>query len=88
MVSFSAYRNYKGYRLYLPEEADFQKDVQGRYIIHVLIAKLDTAEPERIRISNCFAWDLKDAQELSIQQGMRLVDTGLVPGSPAPKSAE
>lgn len=81
MVSFSAYRTYKGHRLYLPEEADFQKDVQGRYIVHVLIARLDAAEPDRIRISNCFAWDLKGAQELSIQQAMRLVDTGLVPKS-------
>lgn len=79
MVSFSAYRTYKGYRLYLPEEADFQKDRQGRFIVHVLLAKLDVEVPERIRVSNCYAWDLREAQELSIQQAMRMIDTGLVP---------
>jgi len=79
VVSFSAYRTYKGFRLYLPEDVDFQRDVQGRYIVHVLIAKLDVDVPESIRVSNCYAWDLREAQELSIQRAMAMIDTGLVP---------
>ena len=82
VVSFSAYRTYKGFRLYLPEDADFRRDVQGRYIVHVLIARLDAEMPERIRVSNCYAWDLREAQELSIQQAMSMIDTGLVPKQP------
>lgn len=71
-----AFTVYKGYRIHLLEEADYQKDVEGRYVVFVVIAKLDGSKQVYHRVPDCFGQNLAEAQALSMHHGMRLVDDG------------
>ncbi len=70
----AGYTLHKGFRIYLPEEADFARDRRGRYVVHVRMRRERARHLKRIEIPDCFASDLREAQELSIEQAMRLIN--------------
>lgn len=70
----TGYTLHKGFRIYLPEEADFEKDGKGRYVVHVRLRREHARYLKRIEVPDCFGKDLHDAQTLSIEMAMRLID--------------
>jgi hypothetical protein len=70
----TGYTLYKGFRIYLPAEADFEKDGKGRYAVHVRPRREHAKYLKRIEVPDCFGKDLHDAQTLSIEMAMRLID--------------
>ena len=70
---------YKGFRIHLLEEADFRKDATGRYIVCVHIEKPQLDNLRHFEVPQCFASTLEEAQQVSVEQAMRLID-----GRPGP----
>jgi hypothetical protein len=70
----AGYTLHKGFRIYLPEEGDFRRDALGRYIVHVRMRRERAQYLKRIEIPDCHAADLHQAQALSIEQAIRLID--------------
>lgn len=70
----TGYTLHKGFRIYLPEEEDFEKDDNGRYVVHVRLRREHSRYLKHIEIADCFGKDLHDAQTLSIEMAMRLID--------------
>jgi len=76
---------YKGCRIHLPEDSDYDKDCDGRYHVFVVIADLGGKNHIRRPIDGCCANALDEAQRLSIQHAMRLIDSGLKPATKSGK---
>lgn len=70
----AGYTLHKGFRIYLPEESEFRRDRHGRYVVHVRMRRERSRRLKRIEIPDCFASDLREAQELSIELAMRLIN--------------
>lgn len=65
---------YKGYRIHLLEEPDFRRDAKGRYVVSVHIEKPQLDSTNHIEIPDCFASSLEEAQQVSVEQAMRIID--------------
>lgn len=69
-----SYTLYRGYRIYLPEHDEYQRDKAELYLVHVLMESEDTRVLEHIPLPGVVAETAQKAADLSIREGMRLVD--------------
>jgi hypothetical protein len=65
---------YKGYRIFLLEEGDFRKDAKGRFAISVHIEKPELENTRHVEVPDCYASSLEEAQQMSVEQAMRIID--------------
>jgi hypothetical protein len=65
---------YKGYRIFLLEERDFRRNADGRYAVSVHIEKPELENMKHIEVPDCFASSLEEAQQMSVEQAMRIID--------------
>jgi hypothetical protein len=72
---------YKGFQIHMLEEGDFKRDAQGRYVVRVHIRRPGFRRPKHFEVPDCFAPTLEQAQQMSIEQAMRIIDAGLDPSS-------
>jgi hypothetical protein len=67
---------YKGYRIFLLEEHDFRRETDGRYAVSVHIEKPELDNMKHVEVPDCFAGSLEEAQQMSVEQAMRMIDDG------------
>lgn len=82
-----SYTLYKGFQIHLLEEDDFRKDALGRYVVRVHIRRPGFRKPKHFEVPDCFALSLEEAQQMSVEQAMRIIDGGLDPSSKRRKAA-
>jgi hypothetical protein len=74
MTGTNFYRLYKGWEIYYPMGHDLLRDIDGRYAVYAVVSQPRSNTVERVVVPGCFALTFREAEQLSIQHAMRLVD--------------
>jgi hypothetical protein len=84
MNRLKLHKDYLGFRLYMIGEDGFERDRFGRYFVHVLVSEIGSQDLYRIPIPKSYAWTSQEAEKLSWEHGMLLIEQGRIPHSPSP----
>lgn len=71
------FTKYHGSRVYIPLEADFERDALGSYLVHIHISELSGDAERRIPVTDCVAGSVNRALEYSLLHAMRIIDEGI-----------
>jgi hypothetical protein len=64
---------YRGYRIYEPLDDEFERDVYGNILIHVLIEAVETGLLENIPIKDVKAASVTGAKRKSVSEAIRVI---------------
>jgi hypothetical protein len=78
MSQSKLHKDYLGHRLYPVGEDDFARDKDGHYVVHVLVGEIGSPQIHTVRFPRCCARTAKEAEKLSWEHGMRVIEEGLI----------